>query len=282
MFCHITIFLKLFSYSLPIFIQFIKQEKYIHLGVSPHDASDRLFHPIHCFQFADGAAVVTFADGAAVVTSDKRKNQLLLNCFTRWCQWAYMQVRVEKCLTFGIKKFSTRSLQFQPKLLVNSKSVSTIKNGQSFKYLGRFFNFEMNNKDHKDLFSSSLHDMLQTVDSLHIHSKNKLLLYHRYILSKLSWHLAVADLSKTWICELLDNIVTKYIRQWLELPISATLSAIILSPNCGTNIQYDTYKNTKHVLKIVHADHAEQFQSKLPSQGFIISFLLEGIQFLVV
>ena len=142
-----------------------------------------------------------------------------------------MQIRVDKCITFGTKKFSTRSLQFQPKLLVNSKSVPTVKNGESFKYLGRFFNFEMNNKDHKGLLLTSLHDMLQTVDSLHIHPKNKLLLYHRYIPSKLSWHLTVADLSKTWICEHLDNVVTKYIRQWLEFPISATLSAIMLSHN---------------------------------------------------
>ena len=249
------------------------------------------------------------------MTSDERENQLLLNCFTRWCQWACMQIRVDKCITFGIKKFSTRSLQFQPKLLVNSKSVPTVKNGESFKYLGRFFNFEMSNKDHQDLLLSSLHDMLQTVDSLHIHPKNKLLLYHRYILSKLSWHLTVADLSKTWICEHLDNVVTKYIRQWLDLPISATLSAIILShknfglslqlpsvkfiqcqtvlrsalkssqddtitrlwknTNYGTNIQYDTYKNAKHVLKTIRADQAEKLQSKLPSQGFIISFLLE-------
>ena len=195
----------LFNLCFNTFIQFIKQEKYTHLGFSTHDASYRLFHPIHWFQFADDAAVVT---------SDERENQLLLNCFTRWCQWAYMQIRVDKCITFGIRKFSTRSLQFQPKLLVNSTSVPTVKNGESFKYLGRFFNFEMNNKYHKDLLLSSLHDMLQTVDSLHIHPKNKLLLYHRYILSKLSWHLTVADLSKTWICEHLDNVVTKYIRQW--------------------------------------------------------------------
>ena len=146
-------------------MQFIKQEKYAQLGFSPHDASDRLYHPIHWFQFADDAAVVT---------SDERENQLLLNCFTTWCQWACMQIRMDKCITFGIKTFSTRSLQFQPKLL------PTVKNDESFKYLGQFLNFEMNNKDHQDLLLSPLHDMLQTVDSLHIHPKNKLLLYHRY------------------------------------------------------------------------------------------------------
>ena len=76
----------LFNLCFNIFIQFIKQEKYTHLGFSPHDASDHLFHPIHWVQFADDAAVLT---------SDERENQLLLNCFTRWCEWAYMQVCID-------------------------------------------------------------------------------------------------------------------------------------------------------------------------------------------
>ena len=157
--------------------------------------------------------------------------------------------------------------------------------------------------------------MLKTVDSFHIHPKNKLLLYHSYIPFKLSWHLTVADLSKTWICEHLDNAFANYILQWLELPLSAILSAIILSHNnfdlsfqppsvklmqcqaalcsslkssqddvirklwksnkCGISIQDATYKSTKHVLRIICAAHAEKLQSKLIFQGFIISFLLE-------
>ena len=149
--------------------------------------------------------------------------------------------------------------------------------------------------------------MLKTVDSLHIHPKNKLLIYNCYILPKLSWHFTVADISKTWICEHLDNIVTKCVRQWLDLPISATISSIILShknfglalqlpsfkfqqcqtalrsslkqsrdktvnrlwksTNCGTNIQYDVYQNTKQILSAIRSDHTERFQSKLPSKA---------------
>ena len=173
----------------------------------------------------------------------------------------------------------------------------------------------MGNNDHKSLLLSSLQNMLKTVDSLHIHPKNKLLLYDRCILSKLSWHFTVADISKTWICEHLDNIVTKCVRQWLDLPISATISSIILShksfglaiqlpsfkfqqcqtalrsslkqsrdktvnrlwksTNCGTNIQYDVYKNTKQILSAIRSDHTERLQSKLTSQGFLLSFLLD-------
>ena len=131
--------------------------------------------------------------------------------------------------------------------------------------------------------------MLKIVGSLHIHPKNKLLLCDRFVLSKLSWHFTVADISKTWICEHLDNIVTKCVRQWLDLPISATISSITLShkgfglalqlpslkfqqcqtalrsslkqsrdktvnrlwksTNCGTNIQCDVYKNTANSIR---------------------------------
>ena len=40
------------------------------------------------------------------------------------------------------------------------------------------------------------------------------------------------------------------------------------------NIQYDSYKNTKHVLKMVQQEHTEKLRSQLPSQGFLITFLL--------
>ena len=156
--------------------------------------------------------------------------------------------------------------------------------------------------------------MLKKVDSLYIHPRNKLLLYHRYVLSKISWHFTVTDLGKTWISENLDNIISRYIRQWLELPTSATLSSIVLSAkkfglsfqlpsvkfqqcqtvlhsslksskdeaivrvwrntNCVSNIQYDIYKNTKQVLKSIRTEHTNRLQTGLPSQGFIISFLL--------
>ena len=40
------------------------------------------------------------------------------------------------------------------------------------------------------------------------------------------------------------------------------------------NVQYDSYKSTMHALKIVRHEHTEKLQSQVPSQGFIITFLL--------
>ena len=80
-------------------------------------------------------------------------------------------------------------------------------------------------------------------DGLPCHPKYKLLLYHHCVLSKLSWHLTIADLRKTWVIDSLDNIVTSYVRKWLELPISATISSLILSKcRCGINLVLSSTK----------------------------------------
>ena len=59
-----------------------------------------------------------------------------------------MKIRVDKCSTFGIKKASTSSVQYFPKLILNHDVLPTITKGDSFKHLGRYFNFSMDNPDH--------------------------------------------------------------------------------------------------------------------------------------
>ena len=143
------------------FIQFISQEKYKQFGFSAHDKHDCLFKPVHCCQFADDAAVVTI----------KECENQLLNCFTKWCQWSNMIIRVDKCLTFGIKKLSSHSLQYEPKLFVNNMTVPTVKSDESFKYLGRYCNFEMDKKVHKEKLQSSLFDMLKILIAFQFYQK---------------------------------------------------------------------------------------------------------------
>ena len=208
-----------------------------------------------------------------------------------------MKVKVDKCVAFGFKKFSTPSMQFQPKLFINKEIVPSVKSGESCRYLGHYFNFEMDDKDHKVQIQSGLLNILQHIDVFAILPSNKLLLYHRWVLSKLTWPLTVLNLSKTWVVENLDSVATKFVRKWLKPPIGATLSRIILpqskfglhfqlpsttflqcqnvlhsvlkssssdtiyslwkSTSCGANIQYAIYQNTKQVLKVVQQEHTD-------------------------
>ena len=153
--------------------------------------------------------------------------------------------------------------------------------------------------------------ILTKVNFLPLHPKNKIAVYNRYLLSKLSWHFTAASLPKTLVCEHLDNVVAQYIRKWLELPISAMLSSIILPQNkfglntqpsfhCQTvlqnalknsqneeikklwkstlnhtNIQYDVYRNTKEALKAIQNKHEDRLKNHLISQGSLFSNMAE-------
>ena len=106
-----------------------------------------------------------------------------------------------------------------------------MKIDESLVYLGRYFDFNMTNKDHKNILLSKTNELLNTIDNLPLHPKNKLLLYQRYVLSKISWHLTVADLPITWVKQNLDNIASKFIRSWLEILTAGTLNIIRQSKN---------------------------------------------------
>ena len=90
----------------------------------------------------------------------------------------------------------------------------------------------MDNIDHKTEVSRLTSDLMSKIDKIPCHPSNKLPLYHHFILSKISWHFTIADLGKSWVVENIDNVASKYILQWLELPISAIyldlLSSLVL------------------------------------------------------
>ena len=213
----------LFNMCFNTFIQHIKTEKYRQFGFS-----FQFVNPIHGFQFADDAAVIS---------SQESENQHLLNRFSIWCQWSNMIIRVDKCSTFGIKKALTKSVQYLPKLIINNQLIPAINTGEHFQYLGRYFNFNMSDEQHKSELKTLVDELMTNIDSKPLHPKYKILIYSRYVLSKLSWHFTVTNLSKTWVVENIDSIVKSYIRKWLDIPISGTLSTVFLTRNkFGLNI----------------------------------------------
>ena len=173
----------LFNLIINTFIQHIKQKEYEQRGYK----FSKYFSPRHWYQFADDASVITGQEYEA---------QILLNAFTRWCTWSDMIIRVDKCKTFGITKRGSNAVQTQPKLFVNNEYIPPVPRDEDFEYLGRFFNYAMDNKSHKQILLDNTEEMMKTIDKLPLHPKYKILIYSRYGLSKLSWHLTVADLPK--------------------------------------------------------------------------------------
>ena len=46
--------------------------------------------------FLGSSSSMTLADDVAAVTLSEYANQILLNAFTRWCNWSRMTIRIDK------------------------------------------------------------------------------------------------------------------------------------------------------------------------------------------
>ena len=94
----------------------------------------RTLSPRHWFQFAGDTAIVTALE---------EDNQRLLNLFTKWSSWANLEIRVDKCHSFGIKKIMSSAIQYQPNLTINGEKIPPIENRESLEYRGKQFSFSM-------------------------------------------------------------------------------------------------------------------------------------------
>ena len=163
----------IFNLLINTFIQYICQGRFSQLGYS----LSKLLRPIHWFQFVYDAAIAT---------CQEYETQVLLNVFTAWCTWSSMIIRVDKYHTFGMTKKETLSVQTHPKLFVNNEQIPALKNNESFTYLGRYFNFEMDNEEHEKELLDITNKILNKVDMFPLYPKHKLDIYLKYYMSKIS------------------------------------------------------------------------------------------------
>ena len=110
-----------FNLCFSTFIRCISDKKFNQFGFTLGSLS-----PIHWFQLADDAAVITALEN---------ENQILLNQFMRWCNWENSIIGVDKCSTFGVKKASTSPVQYLPKLILNNDFNPTVEIGKSLNTL---------------------------------------------------------------------------------------------------------------------------------------------------
>ena len=229
--------------------------------------------PRHWFQFADDSAVVT---------STEIDNQLLLNVFTKWCNWSGLMIKVDKCSTFGIKKNGSSSAQFKPYLRISNEMVPPTEINESFEYLGKSFSFAMKTNNIKSKLTDDLASYIETLNRLPLHPKNKLLIISKYVYSKLRWRFSIYQLSDTWVIQNLDSLVKEFVKRWLRLPQSANFTHLYLpSKMLGMkfSLPSDVYKSsqlaTRNILKSSKNEEINNLykltQTKYVSEDVILS-----------
>ena len=179
-----------------------------------------------------------FADDTAIVTSTPEDNQLLLNLFTKWSEWAGFIIKVEKCHAFALKKFGTESRQYQPYLNICKQRVPPVKENESFVYLGKNFNFKMDTTKAKDQLKSTIETYLEKIDKLPLHQKSKVKIFNQYVISKIKWTLSIYQIGETWIKQNCDSTLNRYLRKWLNFHPGANVKHLQLPKKAfGLNLK---------------------------------------------
>ena len=99
--------------------------------------------------------------------------------------------------------------------------IPPVELGESFKYLGKYFNYKMSSKSVEEELEAEISDYLEKIHNLPLHPKHKISIITKYVYSKIRWKLSVYHLSLTWLTQNLDDKIVSYVKT--PLPSTAPL-----------------------------------------------------------
>ena len=80
-----------------------------------------------------------YADDTLIIANSLKTAQCLVRLFEAWCDWAKMDIRLDKCLSFGAAMHDRKFQQILPSINLRNKGmIPAVSLGGHFKYLARF------------------------------------------------------------------------------------------------------------------------------------------------
>src|SRR6266516_1506395 len=180
-----------------------------------------------------------YADDALIIANSLSTAQCLVQLFETWCEWAKMDIRLDKCLSFGAVMLKSTFQQILPKIYLRDKGmIPAVPQGGHFKYLGKIYDFQSLNEVPKKEFLTKLEKMLVKISSLKVRCQTKLKIFSRYVPSQFNFELKIYNFTDAFLSGTIDRLCTKHLREWLEFSPSSCVTEWASSPItfCGLGI----------------------------------------------
>jgi hypothetical protein len=161
-----------------------------------------------------------------------------------------MHLRVDKCVSFGMKKQGGNYDQFKQSLFIDNVLIPPVESDGSFKYLGKIFDFSMNNNITKLNLVTKLSSLLNTLSRQRCSVYTKLKILKLYIPSQFSFDLRINDLSSTWIEQNLDSLICNSVREWLNMPVSSCVAEVLHLPLKQGGLGISSLKDLNQTLQL--------------------------------
>src|SRR6267154_6681418 len=100
---------------------------------------------------------------------------MLIRLFEAWCDWTKMDIRLDKCLSFGAAMYDRKFQQILPNVNLRNKGmIPAVPLGGHIKDRGKIFDFKTLNAVPKKEFEAKLEKILEKLSSLKIKCQAKL------------------------------------------------------------------------------------------------------------
>ena len=234
-------------------LQGIHVPHYCPISVSIHWCIHwRNHHWIQLDTYGDWILHLTLAHGCSLPTMrllSRKVFQTHRCCSTyllhgAWCNWSNMSIRLGKCCTFGIMKWSGIMVQIEPGLYIQSEKISSVQKNASFVYLGKTFDFEMKNRIARETICIKLKDLLTVTSNLQVKPQTKPKILQLYIHSQLSFEFKIYNFGSTWIEQNLDSMCDNQVRLWMKMPVSSCVSEVMSMPKYKGGFGIPSFKES--------------------------------------
>ena len=82
----------------------------------------------------------------------------------------------------GYKKTNSATVQYSPKLVTNDAVITRVRINEGFTYLGRVFDFNMDDEAHKTSLVENCNRILEDIDRIPLHPRHKIELYSKFLM----------------------------------------------------------------------------------------------------
>ena len=175
-----------------------------------------------------------------------------------------MDIRLDKCLSFGAVMLDRKFQQILPKINLRDKGmIPAIPMRGHFKYLGKIFDFQSLNAVPKKEFESKLVKILGKISSFRVRSQIKLKIFSMYVPSQFNFELKIYNFTDAFMSGVIDRLCTSHIREWLEFPPSSCVTEWASSPTgfCGLGIPTFAHRAARMRLTRRHLLQSSKNQS---------------------
>jgi len=146
-----------------------------------------------------------YADDLTIITNRVQNNQLVLDSINSWLHWTKtMKAKPTKCRTLAAKLFTPGKVRllwephvpkpystFDPLLSIDNKNIPalgplTMELEDKFKFLGRFFRFDLKDGPQEEIVRSNFLLRMKTIDLDLVNGLMKAWLYQFSVIPSLS------------------------------------------------------------------------------------------------